>query len=219
MQSFILIHSEKNKRDEYLDTYITKQAISPFDVQRVTGENSLGIEEIRDMQKQLHLKPLKGSQKVIVLENAQTLTTEAQNAMLKVLEEPPSHALFFLSTNSADVFLPTILSRCTLVALEEDKKELTPEQINKLEEDLNMLLSNSISARLSLAEKIASQKDEVGKWLSNAIIYLRQQMIDQVQTNQSTNTTILKNFQEAYRLITTTNTNPRMVLEHTFLTC
>ena len=217
MQSFIVIHNTKTKRDDYLEKVVKTHSISPFDITHIIGDPSIGIEEIRDMQKQLFLMPVKGKEKAIVLEGAQTLTIEAQNALLKVLEEPPPHALFFLSTNNTDALLPTILSRCSLVVLEEDRQELTDEQINLLQEDLKLLFSNSISARLSLAEKIASQKDEVGKWLQDTIVYLRQTILEDISNNQPTNTAILKNLQEAYRLIATTNTNPRMVLEHFFL--
>lgn len=219
MQSFILIHHDQPQREAYLADFLRDNAISPFDIIRITGDTSIGIEEIRDMQKTLYLKPVKGDKKAIILDQAHTLTIEAQNALLKVLEEPPTHAFFFLSTATTDPLLPTILSRCSLVVLEEEKQELTEEQISLLEQDLQLLFSPSIAARLSLAEKVAAQKDAVGKWLQDIIIYLRQTVLDDIAANQPTNPTILKNLQEAYRLITTTNTNPRMVLEHTFLSC
>lgn len=218
MQSFIVIHQDKNKREEYLTASLAKDAIGTFDTIRVLGETSLGIEEMRNMQKSVFLTPVKGSKKAIILEDAQTLTIEAQNALLKILEEPPAHVLFFLSTTSTDSLLPTILSRCSLVKLQEDSQDLTPEQITVLEEDVQLLLSSSIAIRLSLAEKIANQKDLISVWLSQAIHYLRSKMLEDVDVNAHL-TGSLQNLQDAYRLITTTNTNPRMVLEHTFLTC
>jgi hypothetical protein len=219
MQSFIVVHSTKPKRDEYLEEFVTTHSVSPFDIRRIIGENSLGIEEIREMQKQLYLRPVKGEKKAIILEEAQTLTIEAQNALLKVLEEPPIHAIFFLSTSSTDTLIPTILSRCNLIILKEEKQELSDAQVQLLEDDLKLLFSHSISARLSLAEKVASQKEEIGKWLQSSTMYLRQIMLTDLATNHTPNTTIFKNLQEAYRLITTTNTNPRVVLEHAFLLC
>lgn len=217
MQSFILVHRNSDSREAYLENFLKENTISLFDVTRITGDTSIGIEEIRDMQKQLYLRPVKGDKKVIILEEAHTLTIEAQNALLKVLEEPPVHAVFFLSTATTDPLLPTILSRCSLVVLEVEKQEFSPEQITSLDEDIRLLFSPSIATRLSLAEKVASQKDAVGRWLQDIIIYLRQTVLDDITANQPTNPTILKNLQEAYRLITTTNTNPRMVLEHFFL--
>lgn len=218
MQSFIVIHQEKNKRDEYLAMTINKNTISPFDILRITGESSLGIEEIRQMQKTVFLTPVNGNKKAIILEDAQTLTLEAQNALLKILEEPPIHALFFLSTSSIDQFLPTILSRCSLVRLQENPQEITEETIAALEKDMKLLLSASISQRLALAEKIASQKDTTSIWLKQIILYLRTKMLANLESSISLTTTLNK-LQEAYRLITTTNANARVVLEHTFLTC
>lgn len=217
MQSFIVVHPEKTSRDEYLATFFTKHTISPFDIIPVIGETSLGIEEIRQMQKSVFLTPVKGDKKAIILEEAQTLTIEAQNALLKVLEEPPAHVIFFLSTSSTDQLLPTILSRCNTIHLIEAQKELTQEEITALEQDLEFLLSVSVNNRLALAEKIASQKEIAPAWLSQTIRFLRNKLLEDVEHNTHL-APILTNLQEAYRLITTTNTNPRMVLEHCFLT-
>lgn len=217
MQSFIIIHQDKAKREKHLTKILVHEQISSFDVQRVIGDTSIGIEEIRHMQKTVFLTPVKSVKKAIVIEDAQTLTIEAQNALLKILEEPPIHALFFLSATSTDPLLPTILSRCSSIHLEENPLKLTSEEIQSLETDIALLLSDSVTKRLLLAEKIAREKDTITTWLNQAIVYLRTKMLTDLPTNSHL-VLILNKLQEAYRLITTTNTNPRMVLEHTFLT-
>src|SRR5260221_10343252 len=112
MQSFIISSSSTEKRSVYIQQQLLLHSVSQFDVTRIIEETSIGIERIRDIQKQLFFKPLKGDTKAIILEDAQTLTPEAQSALLKVLEEPPLDSLFFLSSTTYETFLPTILSRC-----------------------------------------------------------------------------------------------------------
>lgn len=74
--------------------------------------NKFKIEQIREVQKQVLYKPYEGSKKVFILEDADTMTVEAANSLLKVLEEPPQDTIFILLANSGYGLLPTILSRC-----------------------------------------------------------------------------------------------------------
>ena len=77
------------------------------------SKSSIGVEEAREkINKSIEIKPYKYDYKIIVVENADTMTHSAQNAILKTIEEPPKYGVFlFLSTNINN-FLPTILSRC-----------------------------------------------------------------------------------------------------------
>lgn len=78
------------------------------------GRN-LKVSEIRAAEQRLRLRPLEGSRKVLVLERAHTMTPEAQNALLKTLEEPPGDATLILTTSRPNVLLPTVRSRCQRV--------------------------------------------------------------------------------------------------------
>ncbi len=84
---------------------------------------NLKIEQVRDIQAILPYPPIEGRWKVVVLEQADLLTIEAQNALLKSLEEPPSFNLFLLLASSRTRLLPTVLSRCqhlSMVPLDRD---------------------------------------------------------------------------------------------------
>lgn len=77
---------------------------------------SISVDEIRtQMVNDVDLKPYSSRYKIYIVPDAQLLTTEAQNAMLKTLEEPPEYAIIMLLTNNMDKFLPTILSRCIVL--------------------------------------------------------------------------------------------------------
>jgi DNA polymerase-3 subunit delta' len=73
---------------------------------------SIGIERIRQMQSAVNLKPFEGRVKVFVINNAQALSEEAANCLLKVIEEPPADSVIILITTRLRAVLPTISSRC-----------------------------------------------------------------------------------------------------------
>lgn len=80
-----------------------------------TGKHSVVIDQIRDLQRLLSLRPALGKKKIAVLDDAHALTTQAQSALLKLVEEPPGDALLILLTvNSATLSRP-LLSRCQQV--------------------------------------------------------------------------------------------------------
>ncbi len=218
MNSFILIAKDPTKRKEYLDEFCTKQKISPFDLTTITPDTpSIGIEIIRDMQKHIHFKPLKGEKKLIVIEQAQSLTSEAQNALLKILEEPPLHTYFFLSATSDDAFLPTVLSRCKVITLEDEEEHITEETEEAFLHIFQNLTHDTIAFKLSLAEKVSSDKSKAKEWLENMITILRKKMLKNPEEGREV-VLVLEKLQEAHTIMQTTNVNLRLLLEHTFLT-
>jgi DNA polymerase-3 subunit gamma/tau len=83
-----------------------------MDVIEIDAASNRGIDEIRDLRAKVGFNPGTGKYKVYVLDEAHMLTTDAWNALLKTLEEPPPHVIFVLATTEAHRILPTILSRC-----------------------------------------------------------------------------------------------------------
>ena len=77
--------------------------------------NNIKIEQIRQMQRKIIESPIISSKKVYVLDDADTLTREAQNCLLKTLEEPPEFATIILIGSNESSFLSTIKSRCTIL--------------------------------------------------------------------------------------------------------
>ena len=83
-----------------------------LDVLEMDAASNRGIDEIRDLIDKIPLGPVEGRYKVYIIDEVHMLTTEAFNALLKTLEEPPAHAIFILATTEPRKVLPTILSRC-----------------------------------------------------------------------------------------------------------
>jgi len=77
---------------------------------------SIKIDQIRALKKQLAFSPFAGGVRVVLIDEAQTMRREAANSLLKLLEEPPPDNLFLLIASDAEPILPTIVSRCQVVA-------------------------------------------------------------------------------------------------------
>ena len=85
--------------------------------------NNIKIEQIRFLQKKIQEKPIISKQKVYIINDADTMTTEAQNCLLKTLEEPPEFATIILIGSNENAFLPTIKSRCMILTFQPIEKE------------------------------------------------------------------------------------------------
>lgn len=78
-----------------------------------------GVDDIREgLNRSIVIKPYKSEKKIYILEDGELLNAQAQNAMLKTIEEPPSYAVILILTSNREVFLPTILSRCVELSLQ-----------------------------------------------------------------------------------------------------
>src|SRR5947208_4863781 len=82
-----------------------------LDLIEIDAASNRGIDEMRELRDKVRFAPSQGQYKVYVIDEAHQLTTEAFNALLKTLEEPPPHALFVLATTEAQKIPPTIVSR------------------------------------------------------------------------------------------------------------
>ena len=90
----------------------------PDYIEIVPDGNSIKIEQIRNMQLKVAEKPIVSTKKVYVIQEADTMTQEAQNALLKTLEEPPEYITIILIASNENSILNTIKSRCTKIVFE-----------------------------------------------------------------------------------------------------
>lgn len=80
--------------------------------------NSIGVDDIREqLISDMQIKPYNGRFKIYIIDEAEKLTVQAQNALLKTIEEPPAYGIVIMLTTNADIFLQTILSRCVVLDL------------------------------------------------------------------------------------------------------
>lgn len=97
-----------------------------LDVLEIDGASNRGIDEVRDLREKVKFAPVEGNYKVYIIDEVHMLTTEAFNALLKTLEEPPPHVIFIFATTESHKVPATILSRCQKF----DFKRLTMQEIS-----------------------------------------------------------------------------------------
>ncbi len=83
-------------------------------IRRPEDKKIIPVDLIRAMREDIIIKPFQNGKKIVFIDEADKMTEEAQNALLKTLEEPPAHACIILLAENTNALLPTILSRCQL---------------------------------------------------------------------------------------------------------
>jgi DNA polymerase III subunit gamma/tau len=82
-----------------------------MDLVEIDAASNRGIDQIRDLKEKIEFSPVEGKYKVYIIDEVHMMTSEAFNALLKTLEEPPSHVIFILATTDPHKLPPTIISR------------------------------------------------------------------------------------------------------------
>ena len=107
------------------------------------NNGSIKIDQIREMQKIVSEKPIISNNKVCIINDADSMTIEAQNCLLKTLEEPPSYMTIILIGSNESDFLPTIKSRCTIIhfsRIQDEQIKIYLEQRFKEQNNLNEII-------------------------------------------------------------------------------
>lgn len=121
--------------------------------------NSIKIEQIRELQKRIQEKPIISSRKVYIIDDADLMTQESQNCLLKTLEEPPAFSTIILIGSNENAFLPTIKSRCMILHFQkiedEEMRTYLANQFGLTNVSQNMLdtYQGSIGKAINLKDK------------------------------------------------------------------
>lgn len=140
------------------------------DILYFSSDSKLGIEQARKIKEHFSLKPYSAKGRAVALEDAANLTVEAQNALLKILEELPKEAVFILGGNSDSKLLPTVVSRCQIIHIPDVSIQHTPGV--GFEKDLEKLLASNMEQRFEYVEKL---KDR-GEFLKLMVHYFHQNL-------------------------------------------
>lgn len=130
------LQCEKKGTEGCMECHSCKQAASHNhpDILYVHHDkpNTISVDDIRtQINKDVMVKPYSGPYKIYLVDDAQKMNQQAQNALLKTIEEPPSYVIILLLTTNADAFLPTILSRCICLDLKPVQDELIRKYLMK----------------------------------------------------------------------------------------
>lgn len=189
MQSFLITGSDEKGRQKHTENIIGKKIVSlqnspDFILLEIGEGNSIGIAEIRDLQERLSLKPFQEKEKIALILEAQNLTTEAQNALLKTLEEPNITTKIFLTTPDSYWLLPTIVSRCEIIRLPAKPQiELDNKEFREVLDIFNKILTSSIGKQFKIVEeeRIAKDRETATKFLNKLTFVIRQLLLEKYE--------------------------------------
>lgn len=214
MQTLLVVGSDKKAREDVAKKILSDHSIDRLDVTVVVNEKALGIEDVRSLKKHIFLKPILGKSKAVILQDAHTATVPAQNAMLKVLEEPPENTLIILTAERKELLLPTIQSRLSLVELETEAKPVG-ESNTHYHTALKQILSKGVGEKLKLAQDVSKSREEALLFLKGTIIAAREKLIAKPSSHQYL--ILLRSLKTTHTTIATTNVSPRFALENLLL--
>ncbi len=103
-----------------------------LDVIEIDGASNNGVDQVRDLRDTVQYSPAQGKYKIYIIDEVHMLSAAAFNALLKTLEEPPSHVKFVFATTDPQKVLPTIISRCQRFDLKPIPAELIVERLQKI---------------------------------------------------------------------------------------
>lgn len=217
IQSYLLYSKQKELALKKAQEISKLHAIDPFDITHIdlisdqNDKKSIGIEDIRKNLDKLYLKPIRSDYKATIIYNAHLLTNEAQNALLKTLEEPPNNTLIFLIGETKESFIPTILSRVSAISLDLEKREVTDEE----KKDILLLSEIPTKDALIKAQVLAKSKADALKWIESQIFVIHDILLKNPENKTLAST--LQKLQKTHTTISKTNTNLRLTLEYLLL--
>jgi len=104
--------AEREKRQEAMEKFKKEKIKDPYTIVKFEKNVNIPVDQIRQMQKELCLKPFEGKRKVVIITEVENMHPSSANSLLKTLEEPPPDSNLILTTTDINRLLPTVVSRC-----------------------------------------------------------------------------------------------------------
>jgi len=201
-----IVNREESKTFEKIKDLFERPDIKVIDLEE--KEKSIGISQTREGTKFLQEKPFSYKKKFLIILNSEKLTTQAQNSLLKTLEEPPTYGVIIISSKTQNSLLETIVSRCRLVRINKEESCEVVENGNSLKKVLKM----SLGERLDFASEISKEEKEdilniLECWIEEGRDMILENPKDKVKLHN------LKRMVEIKNDLENTNVNVRLSME------
>lgn len=135
--------------------------VSDIDLYEIDAASNRGIDDVRELREAVYTLPYEGERKVYIIDEVHMLTKEAFNALLKTLEEPPSHVVFILATTEEEKLLDTILSRCQVFRMRAPSREVLASVVTDVAQKEGFKLSPDAADLIAIAAD-GSFRDALG---------------------------------------------------------
>jgi len=205
--STIIVSSNPNLSFEKINELCQKlkNIISPNnpDIFNIGPISGWGIDIVRKINSFLSKKPISHQNKIVLIQDAQNLLTEAQNALLKNLEEPGTDNYIFLTVNNPAALLSTILSRCEIIKIKS-----SPTLPNN-----SLKITHQPSSDLLTSEKIAQNKEDVLPFLEGQLVLLQKKLAEDPSKENSRQ---IQKIIRAVQMIKA-NVDPKSALDYVML--
>lgn len=157
--AYLIMGQNQEQKKEILEKFITHLKIQNPDILKteLSKDGKISITQIRNLQHQINLKPYSSVYKIAVIPNADNLTSEAANALLKVLEEPPAHSILILFGTNLENIFSTLISRCQKIIMPPGEFEISKELQEKY--NIEKILKADLKDKFAAADKIAKEEN------------------------------------------------------------
>lgn len=206
MHAFLIIGNDSEAIKRECTSRIADWKISNWDTISIPQEGTVGIDMIRDFQRELSLTPRNSSYRAGIFYDIDRATPEAQNALLKTLEEPPPNTYIIGTTNNPEALLPTIRSRMSIVRLTEASQKPDTTLLLKL-------MNASPGTRLSILDPFLSTREDAKKFVSDLLVAAHQELCTHPSEKL---TTLVRNLLTAQPQLSV-NVTPKLVLDNAIL--
>lgn len=173
--AYLVVSKNTNYAYQLVKDFATKildsnelQNNSDYKLIEAEDGKSIKINQIRELQSDVAVKPLKSSKKIYVILDADKMNEQAQNCILKTLEEPPLYVSIFLITAFPEKLIDTVNSRVKRVKIEAEYEE---KEFIKIKEFIDASKNYSDTDKLKFAEYFIENKDEFRDMLKYMIVY------------------------------------------------
>jgi len=212
MQSLLFSSPDINTRNSKIEDWIKEKDIKGSDVYRIDNNDSVKIDQIRALSRYLYHKPMQGEYRAGVLLYADKLTIPAQNAFLKLLEEPPKTAYILLGARASKQLLPTIISRCLVIDIPVAQHK------SKHAKEIEQLFDNmEVKAIFENAATFGKTKEVAEDYLQELLLYIQNKIKTEKDSKELQNHAKLARKVNLSLGMLSVNVNPRQVLENLFL--
>jgi DNA polymerase III delta prime subunit len=158
MQTYLIVSSNNIFIEDKINEFKKKLTITPYTYHEILSLTSIGIDQVRQLKQIFTLTPYEGKERLVVIKDIDKATIAAQNALLKILEEPPKDTYIVACAQNSQALLPTVVSRCQII--KDTNSSVSEEDTEKGKKLIKQIIGNSVGERILLSQQFTKTKED-----------------------------------------------------------